>query len=210
MSPRASSVARAPVSALAASSSWPGVMPRLTSCAALSGANSSLPCVKAEIEMSPLVERTPSSALAINAFTSFSTSLKASDRPTDSAPAPPKMPIAPASEMAPATALMPDASSAVTLMRPASMPFAPSPSIVAWTKVRMVLAPYEPAPLAPTPATRPPPTAPEAAITSASMLALVAASTVSAPVVRTPVSRNSASTCAGLGTRRCCHRLVSP
>ena len=120
------------------------------------------------------------------------------------------MPMAPASEIAPATALMPDASSALTLMVPASMPFAPSPSIVAWTKVRTVFAPYEPAPLAPTPASRPPPTAPDAAMTSASMLALVAASTVNAPDVCTPVSRSSATTCAGFGSTRCFHRLVSP
>ena len=83
---------------------------------------------------SPLSVVTPSSALRTNASTSLLISFSAIERPMETA-TPVLPPTAAASEAAPATALMPESSSAFSATLEPLMPSAPSPSMYALTSV---------------------------------------------------------------------------
>src|SRR5262249_23321273 len=87
-----------------------------------------------------------------------------------------------ANDAAPVFALIVDASLAVTLTLPASMPVAPSPSMNAATFVPIRFSVAAPAPLSPTP-TVPTPTAADPATTIASIVCSEVALIASAPAL---------------------------
>ena len=139
-SPVASSVAWFPAtsgssrSAAAASSRLAGVTSPLGV-----KSNSRRPWVRADTVRPRVVVVTPWSALWIEAATPLSISLKASDRPIAAA-TPVEPPNAAARAPAPATALMPDESSATTRTPAAVIPSAPSPSMAACTSVLILFS----------------------------------------------------------------------
>ena len=118
------------------------------------------------------------------ASTSLSISLNASDRPI-ATETPAVTPNDAASEAAPATAWISEASSARSAALCARMPSVrtslPSPSMVACTTVRILFSAYEPAALIPRPTLDPPPTPTAAAITTESISWVDTASIVNAP-----------------------------
>ena len=110
-------------SARAASSRLSAVSP-----AAVKRLTTVRPSVRAETVTLPPVASMPASASATNASTLFSISLKASDRPIETA-TPAVAPKPTASEAATATASMPDESAATMCTALACTPSAPSPSM---------------------------------------------------------------------------------
>ena len=99
-----------------------------------------------------------------------------------------------ASETAPASASMVELLAAVTLMLPASMPAAPSPSIALRTSTPMVFSAYTPEPPMATPTTAPMPTAADPAITIESMVWSARALRLRLPAASTLVSFSTACT----------------
>ena len=136
-----------------------------------------------------------------NAATSSSISLRASETPIDTdTPATPAN--AAASEAPSASALIFDASVAVSVTRAATTPWianvgSPSPEIDAVTSLMIVFVADAPAPLAPTPATPAAATAADAAMTSALMRWSAVAVSVSAPLASIAERNTYARTSAG-------------
>ena len=128
-------------------------------------------------EAQPLIAAALGGLVPIEAATSLLISLKASDRPIEAA-MPVELPNPTASEAAPAMASILDESTATTSTLSAVMPALPSPSMAAFTSVRILFSAYAPAPLAATPTCPPPPTPTAPASTIELMLAVSLARTV--------------------------------